>query len=374
MESPVSPKDLVHSAQSSADADASPLQSRAVRIGLAIGFLAVLAALGLAFLDWRLSGRFRQSTNDAYVQADAVAVAPKISGYAAKVLVAENQTVAQGQPLVQIDPGDLQTRRRQAAAQAEASDWGLKSLDAEEAADRAALDQANAQLGAATAARGLAEREVERLAPLVASGGDTRQHLDQVKTSLVQSAAQERAAAAGLAAARSRLDGFAAHKAQVAAQATGASAAQDAADRDLAATLITAPMAGRVGDLSVRAGQFVQPGLRLMTVTPVQSAYVVANFKETQIGMMRPGAPVTVRLDALPDQKLHGVVESLSPGTGAQFALIPPSNATGNFTKIVQRVPVRIRLDLAPDLAGRMIAGLSATVEVDTRPGAGHGE
>ena len=102
MESPVSPKDLVHSAQSSADADASPLQSRAVRIGLAIGFLAVLAALGLAFLDWRLSGRFRQSTNDAYVQADAVAVAPKISGYAAKVLVAENQTVAQGQPLVQI--------------------------------------------------------------------------------------------------------------------------------------------------------------------------------------------------------------------------------------------------------------------------------
>ena len=185
---------------------------------------------------------------------------------------------------------------------------------------------------------------------------------------------KERAAAAGLAAARSRLDGFAAHKAQVAAQATGASAAQDAANRDLAATLITAPMAGRVGDLSVRAGQFVQPGLRLMTVTPVQSAYVVANFKETQIGMMRPGAPVTVKLDALPDQKLHGVVESLSPGTGAQFALIPPSNATGNFTKIVQRVPVRIRLDLAPDLAGRMIAGLSATVEVDTRPGAGHGE
>ncbi|OZA68123.1 MAG: multidrug ABC transporter permease, partial [Sphingomonadales bacterium 39-62-4] len=154
---------------------------------------------------------------------------------------------------------------------------------------------------------------------------------------------------------------------QSAAQITAAQAQRKAASVDLDTTRITAPIGGKIGNSTVRVGQFVQPGQRLMTIVPTEAIYVEANFKETQIGLMRAGQPVTVHVDALPDVDFHGTVESITPGTGANFSLIPPQNATGNFTKIVQRVPVRIRINAGPESRKVLVPGLSLTVEVDTR-------
>jgi membrane fusion protein (multidrug efflux system) len=151
------------------------------------------------------------------------------------------------------------------------------------------------------------------------------------------------------------------------AQARGSRAQLSSADVNLGATLLRAPIAGRVGNKSVTAGQYVQAGTRLMSLVPLSQLYVVANFKETQLALMRPGQPVRIAVDALSDTELNGRVVSLSPGTGAQFSILPPENATGNFTKIVQRVPVRIAIEAGPAARRLLVPGLSVTVTVDTR-------
>ncbi|HEX7690603.1 MAG TPA: HlyD family secretion protein, partial [Burkholderiaceae bacterium] len=176
---------------------------------------------------------------------------------------------------------------------------------------------------------------------------------------------------AAVKSARGRLASSAAQAAQAEAQVKAGEASLRQSGLEVDDTVVRAAIDGRIGDSTVRVGQFVQPGTRLMTVVPVQQVYLVANFKETQIARMRAGQPVTVRVDALPGVDLHGVVESFSPGTGSQFALLPPENATGNFTKIVQRVPVRVRLEAPPEARERLVPGLSVTAEVDTRSGMG---
>jgi membrane fusion protein (multidrug efflux system) len=164
-----------------------------------------------------------------------------------------------------------------------------------------------------------------------------------------------------------RIDSAGAQAAQLAAQVQSARVQRQTASIDLASTRIVAPVAGRVANRSVRVGQFVQPGIRLMTIVPQQNIYIVANFKETQVGLIRPGQPASIHVDALPGIEFAGTVESVTPGTGANFSLIPPQNATGNFTKIVQRVPVRIRIDAGPAARRVLVPGLSLVVEVDTR-------
>jgi membrane fusion protein (multidrug efflux system) len=321
---------------------------------------------GYSYIGYRNHGRFVQETEDAYVKADGVAISSKLAGYVKTVAVSDNQAVQAGQLLVEIDPTDYRTRLAQAAAQ-------VNVAQATEAATRAGIGEAEAGVGQAQAALAAAQRdlaflnsEVARYRPLVATGAEPKQTLDQMVSNRDKAAAQVRASEAQLAAARSKVTSIRAQVGQSAAQIEAARAQQQAAQNDVATTRLTAPVPGKVGSSAVRLGQFVQPGQRLMTLVPTQALYVEANFKETQIGLMRPGQPVTVEADALPGVEFHGTVESITPGTGANFSLVPPQNATGNFTKIVQRVPVRIRINAGPESRKVLVPGLSLKVSVDT--------
>lgn len=333
-----------------------------------LGVLAVGAAYGAYSLyGYQTVGRYMQETNDAYVKADGVAVSSKLAGYVRTVAVSENQAVAAGGLLVQIDPSDFSTRLAQASAQVEVA-------RATEAATLASINEAQSAVGQTRAALTASQRdlaylngEVARFRPLVASGAEPRQMLDQLIANRDKAAADVAAKKAMLAASSDRVVSARAQAGQSTAQIKAAQAQRDAADNDLGTTRITAPLAGRVGNSTVRVGQFVQPGQRLMTIVPTQALYVEANFKETQIGLMRPGQAVNITVDALPDVEFHGTIESITPGTGANFSMIPPQNATGNFTKIVQRVPVRIRITAGPESRKVLVPGLSLTVEVDTR-------
>lgn len=368
MSRPAEPTAPVSEPRSALPAPPAILQQPRVRLMLGLAALVALLLSGGAYAHWSLYGRYQQATNDAYLQADQVTVSPKISGYVAKVLVADNQDVVAGQPLVEIDPVDVQDRLLQTNAQAAKAGAAIEQIKAQIAAQQAQLVQARSQSDAANAADRFALAEVQRYAPLAKSGADSRERFEQLATEAARARAQLQGADAGLEAAQRQLAALQASLKAADADQKAANAAVHQAGHDADSAVIRAAIDGRVGDRSVRQGQFVAPGVKLLSIVPVQRVYLVANFKETQIGKMRIGQPVRVKLDALPDRAIEGVVDSFAPGTGAQFALIPPSNATGNFTKIVQRVPVRIRLTPSADLKGLLTPGLSADVEVDTRP------
>ncbi|MFC4275493.1 HlyD family secretion protein [Achromobacter aloeverae] len=336
--------------------------------------LALLAGAGLAVLagaawlgHWWLVGRYFESTDDAYLQADAMTVAPKISGYVAEVYVADNQTVKVGDPLLRLDDGTYRATLDQAKATIAAREADLARAQAALRQQQASLEQAQAQQRVARLNAQHAEDEVRRYRPLAASGAETSERLANLVNTRDQAQATLAANTAAVAAAQAQLAVTAAEIDQARAQADAARASARQAALDLQDTVVRASQPGRIGDRSVRVGQYVQPGTRAMTVVPVQNVYLVANFKETQIGRMRVNQPVTLHVDALPGTDLHGVVDSFAPGTGSQFALLPPENATGNFTKIVQRVPVRIRIDTGPATRSLLLPGLSVTAEVDTR-------
>lgn len=331
----------------------------------------VLALIGVVsyYIYYDRYGRYVQETNDATIQADQVAISSKLAGYVRSVSVADNQTVGSGAPLVEIDPVDYRTKLKAAEA-------GIASAVAAEAATRASKAEtlagvalARASLQAAQATLDFATREVARYKPLVAAGAEPASMLSQLVANRDRAAAEVSAQQAALDQAERRVETITAQTSQLAAQLESARVQRMAASNDLSSTRLTSPIAGRVANRSVRVGQYVQPGMRLMTVVPSQDIYVVANFKETQVGLMRPGQPATIRVDALPDVEFTGVVTSVTPGTGANFSLIPPQNATGNFTKIVQRVPVRIRINAGPAARRVLVPGLSLVVEVDTRAG-----
>ncbi|CAN5497317.1 HlyD family secretion protein [soil metagenome] len=318
------------------------------------------------FVHYQLRGKYFESTNDAYVQADAVTVSPKVSGYVEKVDVIDNQVVSAGAVLVRIDARDYQAQTAQFQSQidlAKASEEGARaSLDEQ----KFAIEQARVQLSRLEQDAAFAAGEVERYTPLAASGAETREKLASLRNTAAlarQSAASQRAS---LSAAQLRVGSLQAQVRQAQAQGRTAQAQLAAADVNLGSTEVASSIDGRVGDKSVRVGQFVQAGTRLMSIVPTDAYYIVANFKETQIGLMRIGQPVTIQVDALPDHDIKGHVDSVAPGTGAQFSLLPPQNATGNFTKIVQRVPVRIAIEADPAARRVLVAGLSVTVTVDT--------
>ncbi len=337
---------------------------RMVLIGLGLG---ALIAAGVWGGHWWLVGRFIESTDDAYLQADSVTVAPKVSGYITDVYVADNQTVKAGDPLVKLDARQYQVALDQANATIDARAADIQHADAQLAQQRANIAQAQAQQEVARVSLRHAQDEVTRYTPLAASGAETTERLAELKSNRDQAQATLAADSAAVEAQRSQIAALTAQQAQARAQLEAARASAAQSQLDLDNTVVKSALAGRVGDRTVRVGQYVQPGTRMLTVVPVQKTYLTANFKETQIGRMRIGQPVELYVDALPGHTLHGVVDSFSPGTGAQFALLPPENATGNFTKIVQRVPVRIRLDTGPETRGVLLPGMSVTVDVDTR-------
>ncbi len=358
-------------AESSPPQRTSPLKNPRVRLILLAVLVAAIVGGGLWYWRNQTYGKYQQSTNDAYVQSDAVIVSSKLSGRVERVLVTDNQWVRKGDPLVEIDGREYQAQVSQAEAQIGVADANAEGVRAQIREQQAAIDSAEAQLAAATSSHAFARNEVARYAPLAASGAETGERLAQLRDQERQAAAQVASTRAQLVAARRRVGTLSAQIGQAQSQRRAAEAQLSAAGVNQGATVIRASVDGRVGSKTVQPGQFVQPGVRLMSIVPVQQIYVNANFKETQLGLMRIGQPVSVSVDALEGVRIHGRVESFSPGTGAQFSLLPPQNATGNFTKIVQRVPVRIAIDVGPETRKLLIPGMSVEVSVDTRSAKG---
>lgn len=344
----------------------SPLKKPWVRITLVVVAAFLLVAGGIWLFRWWTHGRFVESTNDAYLQADQVVVSAKVAGTVEEVFVADNQSVRVGDPLVRIDASSSQARVEQARAQVGQARATIAQYEAQIREQQATIDQAVATVGGAEAQRRYNQTEVDRYAPLAASGAESAEKLSQMTSNRDQAVATLRQNEASATQARRRIATLHAQVAVAEAQAVQAEAQAKQAQVDVDSSLIRASIDGRVGDRQARVGLAAQVGTRLLTVVPVQSVYLVANFKETQIGLMREGQPASIKVDALDGDKIDGTVDSFSPATGATFALIPANNATGNFTKIVQRVPVRIRIDAGPEARKVLVPGLSVVVAVDT--------
>jgi len=327
---------------------------------------AVIAAVAFG-VQYLLVGRYMETTNDAYLKADAMVVAPRVGGYVTEVLVNANQEVAPGQLLVRIEDDTYKAEVARAQADVDAAEADIRRLQAEIAHQQSILDQTRAAAAVATAKAAYAGREADRYGKLSETGAVSHQQVDQTRTMSGQTSAELAEAQAAVTSADRAVDVLKAQVGQAESRREAASAALQSAKLDLAATELRSRIKGRIGDKTVSIGQYVTAGTRLMSVMPIQDVYLEANYKETQIGRLKVGQPVEIRVDALPGTVVPGRVESWSPGTGAEFALLPPENATGNFTKIVQRVPVRIRIEADSTVKAALLPGLSVTATVDTR-------
>jgi len=326
--------------------------------------LVLLVWYGLHYL---LVGRFMISTDDAYVQADMAYVSPKISGYVASVAVTGNQRVSAGDPLLIVDDGDYKIAVAQADAQIATLGKTLERMDAQIEAGRASLRQAEAQKAAAQAAAINAARGADRTAQLLKTRVATQAQLDDARTAVDQANAALLGADAQITAARTNIAVLQAQRDETASSLTTLQLNKQKAERDLSFTVLRAPYDGVVGNLSVEQGDLVSPGQKLAAIVPMDKLYIVANFKETQLRRIVPGQKVHVAVDAFDEHDFEGTVSSLAPASGAVFSLLPPENATGNFTKVVQRVPVRIEVPRDALESGRLRAGLSVVVDVDSR-------
>ncbi|MER9423296.1 HlyD family secretion protein [Mesorhizobium sp. M0317] len=329
--------------------------------------LALLSAGAWYGYNYWTDGRFLISTDDAYVQADMSFVSPKISGYVDQVKVSENQQVKAGDPLLTIDDGDYRIAVAQAEAQIATLAKTLDRIDAQTKAAQASLQQAQAQKVADQAAADNAARAQQRAAQLVKTHVGTQAQLDDAQTALDQANAALVGADAQIAAAQANIGVFEAQRAESASTLASLRLNRDKAARDLSFTVLKAPYDGVVGNRSVEQGDLVSPGQKLAVVVPLDKLYIVANFKETQLAKLVPGEKVRVSVDATDGHDFEGTVSSLAPASGAVFSLLPPENATGNFTKVVQRIPVRIDVPADVLKAGRLRAGLSVVVAVDSR-------
>jgi membrane fusion protein (multidrug efflux system) len=335
--------------------------------------LGTFAVLGLAAAvqfgaDYWRTGRFMVGTDDAYVQADNTLIAPRVSGYISEVAVTDNQPVKAGQLLARIDDRDYQTALRQAVADRETAEAEIRSIDSQLELQNSTIQQADLQVMSADAALRFAQEDHDRYEALSKTGAGTTQAAQQTASLFIQRAAGLQQARAALTAARQQVDVLQAARAKAAAQLEHYRAAEQQARLNLGYTTITAPEDGTVGARTLRVGQYVQAGTQLMAVVPLDAVYVVANYKETQLTHVRPGQPVEISVDTFPDAHIHGHVDSVAPATGLEFALLPPDNATGNFTKIVQRLPVKIVLD--HDSAGLLRPGMSVEPVIDTKDAA----
>jgi membrane fusion protein (multidrug efflux system) len=338
------------------------IKRAALGLALALG-IAAAADFGYGYLT---TGRYLESTDDAYVKADSTIVSPKVSGYIAQVLVGDNQPVRAGQLLARIDDRDFKAALDQTHADVAASEAAIRNLDAQIALQQPIIEQGTADVAAAEANLQFAREEQARYDGLMKTGSGTIQRAQQTDAALREKTAQLQHGKSGLQAAQRKVDVLTTERAKAVAQLDRARAVEQQAALNLSYTRIIAPVDGTVGARSLRVGQFVQAGTQLMAVVPLDAVYVVANFKETQLTHMRSGQPVEVRIDSFRGTTLKGHVDSLSPASGLEFALLPPDNATGNFTKIVQRVPVKIVLD-DHGLNGLLRPGMSAEPVVNTK-------
>jgi len=334
---------------------------------LPIVVLALLAGGGWYGYEWWTNGRFMVSTDDAYIEGDIATISPKVTGYVAKVNVVANQEVKAGDVLATLDNGDYQNALDQANAQIATEQLSLSRIDAQIEGARASLVQAQAQKTALEATVRGAEIKQKRQSDLQAKSVGTTADLDDANTALDQARANLAGGDANIVAAQANIAILEAQRKEAEGSVRSLEISRDKAARDLSFTVLKAPYDGIVGNRSVQEGDLVSPGQRLMALVPVHELYIDANFKETQIQHLVPGSKVNVHVDAYSDHPVVGTVESISPASGSVFSLLPPENATGNFTKVIQRVPVRIALPQDALDSGRLRAGLSVVVDVDTR-------
>ncbi|MGE5505626.1 MAG: HlyD family secretion protein [Actinomycetota bacterium] len=328
---------------------------------------AVVLGGGYAAMRWATEWRHVEHTDDAYVDGDVTVIAPKVAGYVIEVAGGDNRMVEAGQVLVRIDPRDFQARVDEARAVVAARTAALGQIDDRVEVQKAVETQAQAAIAAAQADLKRAKLDFDRSAKLVRSDFVSRKLYDTADADAAKAAAGVRGSGAQRDAARHQLAALEAERAVAQAQLDQAKAQQVLAETDLEATVIRAPVAGMVGNRAVRLGQYVRPGQQLLAVVPLAGVWIDANYKETQLAAMRPGQKAEITVDAFPGVTVTGTVDSFSPASGARFSLLPPENATGNFTKVVQRVPVRITVPADNPLAGRLRPGLSVVVKVDTR-------
>jgi len=325
----------------------------------------LIALLAWLYYYWTYD-RFQQETNDAYLKVDQVTVSPQTAGYVLQVLVEDNQPVKAGDVLVKIDPAPYEAKLNQAHAQIDVSTADIARYESEIHKQEAQVNQAEAQLAGAHSNVVFYTGETDRYRPLATSGAETKEKLDQMENSRREALSQQAADQAQVDTAERTIGTLKAQIAQSQAQREVAEAQAQQAKIDLDYTTVHASLDGRIGNKTVRVGQYMQPGARMMSLVPLQEIYCEANYKETQLGLMRVGQPVTISVDAMPQVTMRGEVDSFSPGTGAEFSLLPPENATGNFTKIVQRVPVRIKLIIDDDTRAILVPGLSVETTVNT--------
>jgi membrane fusion protein, multidrug efflux system len=307
-----------------------------------------------------------QTTNDAYVRAEVTRLSSRVAGEVLTVAVSDFQRVKKGDLLVQIDPADYAAQVAQADAGVVGAQAALDNLNNQVELQYATIAQAEAQQASAVAQNVEMQQEQVRQQSLSQTESGTRQKLEQATAAYAKAQADVQASRAVVAAQRHQMEVLAGTKKQRAADLEGAKATLAAVRLKLGYTKIVAPFDGVTGERQVQPGDYVNIGANLVNVVPLPNVYVIANYKETQLTRVKPGQPVEITVDSFPDQKLRGRVERISPASGSQFALLPPDNATGNFTKVVQRVPVRIQFDDNQTLLDRLLPGMSVVTSINT--------
>jgi membrane fusion protein (multidrug efflux system) len=341
------------------------LKGQLRKLLLAGAAVAVLAGAGWYGWDYWTVGRFQVSTDDAYVKADNTTIAPKVSGYLTDVLVGDNERVKAGQMLARIDDRDFKVALDQAKADVAAAQATVVSKQAQLEVQQSVIQAAKATVEVDTATKTFAGQENKRYTDLAATGYGSVQNAQAAQSKNAGAEAAIQRDQANLVSALKQVDLIKAELAQAIAASARASALQRQAELNLSYTTITAPIDGVVGNRTLRTGQFVQAGTQLMSLVPATGAYIIANYKETQLTDVHEGQAVDVAVDMFPGQIVHGHVDSLAPASGQEFALLPPDNATGNFTKVVQRIPVKIALEGGAAIELR--PGMSVIPSIETR-------
>jgi membrane fusion protein, multidrug efflux system len=344
-------------------------QATLSRRQLGLAGATLLIGIGAAWYGhhWWTVGRFIESTDDAYVGGEVTVIAPKLPGFISEVAVTDNQPVHAGDLLVKLDDRDHRAALAKAIAAVAGQQATLANLEANRRLQEAVIAEAKAQLTATAAEITRARYDVDRYRNLAQQQDASVQRFQQADADYQKALAADARARAALEAAQRQLDVIDTQKQQTIAALAGAVADRDTAQLNLGYTELRAPIDGTVGNRSARTGAYATIGAQLIALVPAHGLWVDANFKENQLAGMRPGMPVTIEADALRGEVFHGRVTSLAPATGAVFSVLPPENATGNFTKIVQRVPVRVVLDDAAATLGKLRPGLSVTASVDER-------
>ena len=334
-----------------------------------VGLVLCLGAVAVLTAGWTYVHEVgRTTTDNAYIRGDVTSLAPKVAGYVTSVEVEDNQSVQAGDVLFRIDDRDYRARFAQATADVEAAQARLTNVDTEIQLQHALVRQAEAERQAALAQLKLARIASERGHKLIRSSAVGQEEVDERDAALSKAEAGVAAASARLDAERQRIAVLVTEREAALAAVGHARAVQDLAQIDIDDTVVRAPVDGVIGNRQVRLGRLVAPGTPLLDIVPVNDVWVVANFKETQVEYIRVGQRARITVDGYSSQTLEGVVDSFAPGSGSTFSMLPTDNATGNFVRVVQRVPVKIRFANNP-LPGRIVPGLSARVEIDLGSG-----